>query len=372
MMVYYSGARIFERGQLISGLALGLEAGRCRLLSERDIPENAEVKRLSGGVLCPGFIETQANGGGGVLVNDDFSREGLRTVMAAHRQFGTVAMLPTFITDTPERYHQAISAIAAAVAAGEKGIIGGHFEGPFLNPEKKGTHQSAYLRQPNADDFACFERHAEHLQHSIISLAPERVPEGTIRHLKRFVPQINMAHSRADHEALRRAFCEGLTGITHLYNAMNPLQGREPGPIATAATLGLYCGIIVDGVHSHPDALQHAYQALGAQRLLLVTDSMHTIAAPEIDSFDLLGTRVFVRGDRLVNEFGSLAGAHITMLQCLQNAVKWQHCSLQDALRMAISTPAAYIQRPDLASIEQREADDILYLDEALQLQPWI
>lgn len=368
---FYRGARIFDKGQLLEDCALEISGGRSRLLPAAAIPDNAPVKDLNGGILSAGFVETQANGGGGVLVNDDFSAEGLVKVMQAHRQFGTVAMLPTFITDSQDKYHRAIASIAEAVKNKVHGIVGGHFEGPFLNVEKKGTHQPKFIRIPDDKDFACYEKHAPYLQNSLITLAPEQLAAGTIAKIKRFIPQINVAHSMAEHHHLLAARCEGLTGVTHLYNAIRPLSGRDPGPIGSAAELGLVCGIIADGIHVHPYALANAYRSLGADNLLLVTDSMHTIGAPEISEFDLMGIRVFVHEDRLVNEHGSLAGAHINMLQCLQNAVRYMQADIRDALKMAVSSPAYYIGRPDLASIANREAQDIIYLDEGLNLQTW-
>lgn len=367
--MFYRGADIFDRGQLLSGFALHIEKNRSRLLPEAAIPEGAPVRELKGGILSPGFVETQANGGGGVLVNEDTSPQGLETVIKAHRQFGTVAMLPTFITDSQSKYHQAIANIAEAVKNKMPGIIGGHFEGPFLNLEKKGTHNPRYIRQPDESDYACYAQYGEYLQHSILSLAPERQPKGSIARIKPFIPHINMAHSMANHQDLIAARAEGLTGITHLYNAMAPMSGRDPGPIGSAAELGLYCGIIADGIHSHPFALAHAYRALGADKLLLVTDSMHTIGAPHISEFDLMGIKVYVREQSLVNEHGSLAGAHINMLQCLQNAVRYMHADIKSALQMAVSSPAYYLHRPDLADIENRDSQDIIYLDPQLNLQ---
>lgn len=370
-MTYYLGARIFNDGKLLENHALLVEGGKTKaLLPQSALPENAPVKHLNGGILTAGFVETQANGGGGVLVNEDFSLEGLARVAAAHREYGTVAILPTFITDAQTKYHQAIAGVAAAVKHGVKGVIGGHFEGPFISREKKGTHNPQFIRTPDDSDFACFAKHADDLQHSLITVAPECLPAGTIKRFKPLIPQINVAHSMANHEDLERAAAEGLTGVTHLYNAMRPIAGRDPSVLGTAMALGLKCGIIADGVHAHPYALQLAYKALGAEGLMLVTDSMHTIGT-NIQSFDLMGIKVYVRDGKLVNEEGSLAGAHIDMLSCVQNAVRMMNANIQSALTMAVSTPAHYLQRPDLAKIVNRDADDVIYLSDDLQLQTW-
>ena len=370
MKTAYSGARIYHDGILLEGHALLVENGQTLAIAATgDLSADARIQPLNGGILTPGFIETQANGGGGYLVNERFDADGLAHILAAHRQFGTVAMLPTFITDSKDNYHRAIAAIADA-ARRVPGILGGHFEGPFLSPEKKGTHNPAYLRTPDDSDFACFEQHADALQHSIVSLAPERVPAGTVRRLREMGMRVNAAHTMASKADMQRAWAEGLGGVTHLYNAMPPLAGRDPAVIGSAAELRLYCGIIADGVHSDPYSLAAACKLIGKDRLLLVTDSMHTIGAPEITEFTLPGDiRVYVKEDRLVNEHGALAGAHITLLQCVKNAMRYMHIAIEDALGMAIANPAAYLGRPDLARITTRRLQDILWLDETLTLQ---
>lgn len=371
-MQYYAGAQIFDQGRLLSGFALCVDKGKTQhLVPEQAIPVGAPTVSLSGGVLSPGFVETQANGGAGLLVNHAFDAQSLCNILAGHREFGTVAMLPTFITDDQRKYHAAIESVAYAVRDGVAGIVGGHFEGPFLNPAKKGTHQPHFIRTPDEADFAVYARFGEYLQHSILSLAPEQVPAGTIARIKPHIPQINVAHSLATHEDLQRAVGEGLTGVTHLYNAMPVMEGRNPGVIGAAAALGLSCGIIADGVHSHPYSLLAAYRMLGKEKLMLVTDSMHTIGAPEIRAFDLMGIHVNVLEDRLVNEHGSLAGAHITLLQCVRNAVRHMHADIESALTMAVHTPAHYIGRPDLAGITARRVEDVIYLDDELNLKNW-
>ena len=369
MKTAYTGARIYHRDMLLEGHALLVENDKTLAVAATgDIPADATVHHLGGGILTPGFIETQANGGGGLLVNEHFDADSLAHILAAHRQFGTVAMLPTFITDAQDNYHRAIASIADATRR-VPGILGGHFEGPFLSPEKKGTHNPAYLRVPDESDFACFEQHADALQHSIVSLAPERVPAGTVRRLRALGLRVNAAHTMASKADMQRAWTEGLGGVTHLYNAMPPLAGRDPAVIGSAAELRLYCGIIADGVHSDPYSLAAACKLIGKDRLILVTDSMHTIGT-DIREFTLPGgVRVFVEKDRLVNEHGSLAGAHVTLLQCVQNAIRYMHLAVEDALGMVITNPARYLDRPDLARITRRDVNDVLWLSDAMQLQ---
>lgn len=367
---YYHADRLFHQGKFYQDCFLAVREGRTHaLLSLAQLPKAAKVIEVEG-ILSPGFVETQANGGGGVLFNDMPTLEGLRTIIKAHRLYGTVAMLPTFISDTQENFHRAIEVVAQGVVQGERGLVGGHFEGPFLHPEKKGTHREDFLRLPDARDKACFAKHAKALRHSIVSVAPERVGEAFIAYLVDLGYKLNVAHSMATHEDLLRAKNVGLTGITHLFNAMRPFSGRDPGPIGSALSLDLYAGIIADGVHSHPYSLESAYRLLGRDRLMLVTDSMHTIGT-DIQSFVLTGQKVFVKGNCLVNEHGSLAGAHVTLLQCVKNAVRYMKADLESALCMAISTPARYISCAQLASITGRMVDDVIALDANLDLIDW-
>ncbi|PID66283.1 MAG: N-acetylglucosamine-6-phosphate deacetylase [Gammaproteobacteria bacterium] len=367
-MIYYQDAAIFNGQTLLHGYSLAVENNRTvAVIADNRLPEGANIVRLDGGILTPGYVELQANGGGGVLFNDTPTVEGLQTILAAHRRFGTVAMLPTFITDSPEKLDVGLQAIRDGISNKLPGLIGGHFEGPFINIDKKGTHQPDFIRQPDQADYARYAKGG--LGNSLVTLAPERVPTDFIRHLVASGWRVNAGHTMANKEDMLAAYHAGLSGVTHLYNAMPPLQGRQPAVIGSACHLGLYCGIIVDGIHSDPFALQAAYRLLGKDRLMLVTDSMHTIGAPEMHSFDLTGQTVFVKGDRLINANGSLAGAHITMAQSVKNALKYMQAGIADVLTMAITTPAKYIRRDDLASIINRRCEDILYLDDGLNLQ---
>ncbi|MGY0398447.1 MAG: N-acetylglucosamine-6-phosphate deacetylase [Ostreibacterium sp.] len=367
MTFYYQNAAIFNGETLLHGYSLEVTNGiTTEIIADTEVPKNAEIIFLNAGILSPGYVETQANGGGGVLFNEHPTTEGICTMLKAHRQFGTVAMLPTFITDTPQQLNKALQAVRDGITDHVPGLIGGHFEGPFINSEKKGTHQANYIRKPTDEDKKRFV--GKGLGNSLVTLAPECVPIDFIEYLAGEGFCINAGHTMATKEDMVSAYHAGLRGVTHLYNAMPSLQGRMPAVIGSAAVLALHCGIIADGIHSDAFSLQLAFKLLGKERLMLVTDSMHTIGVPEMKSFTLTGQKVFVHEDRLINEHGSLAGAHITMSQCVKNAVKLMGASVTDALSMAITTPANYIKRSDLAEITKRRLSDILYLDMNLNL----
>ncbi len=238
---------VFDGTLLRHDYAVVIEGPRIRAVMPRsDVPESTCCHRLPRGAwLVPGFIDTQVNGGGDVLFNDDPSPRGIAAIAAAHRRFGTTAMLPTLLSDTPERMRAAREAIEA-VAAVDPSVIGLHYEGPFLSPDKAGVHDRSMLRRAEPGDFDLLAPLRNGV--TLVTLAPEQVPEGFITQLAGAGVRVSLGHSMATYAQTRAALSEGLTGFTHLFNAMRPLASREPGPIAAALEEpGAWFGMIVDG-----------------------------------------------------------------------------------------------------------------------------
>jgi N-acetylglucosamine-6-phosphate deacetylase len=220
--------------------------------------------------LAPGFVDLQVNGGGDALFNDSPTVETIATIAAAHRKFGTTGFLVTLITDAPEKTAAAIAAVQAAMDA-VPALLGLHLEGPFLAPEKAGVHDPAHIRQPTRADVTMLT--APRRGALLVTLAPEQVPAGFIANLVAADVRVSLGHSMATYEQTRRAMAEGLTGFTHLFNAMRPMASREPGPIAAALEQAACSfGLIVDGIHVAPAMLRLALR--GAGRPMLVTDAM--------------------------------------------------------------------------------------------------
>ena len=170
--------------------------------------------------LAPGFIDIQVNGGGDVLFNDAPTPDGIRAIAAAHRKFGTTALLPTLITDAPEKMTAALAAVQELVGQ-EPAVIGIHLEGPFISPERAGVHDRRYIRTPSPEDTAALV--APRKGATVVTLAPERAPEGFVRRLASTGVRACLGHSMATYAETRAAMAEGLTGFTHLFNAMRPL-----------------------------------------------------------------------------------------------------------------------------------------------------
>jgi N-acetylglucosamine-6-phosphate deacetylase len=305
------------------------------------VPSDWRQARLPAGVfLAPGFIDLQVNGGGGVLLNDQPTADGMRAIARAHRRFGTTACLPTLISDTREQMRAAIA--AARSAAGRDGILGLHLEGPFISPQRPGVHRPDRIAQASAADLEDL-REAARAGTSLVTLAPECVPAGFVRTLASSGVRVSIGHSEASATVVMQAVEDGATGVTHLFNAMPPLSAREPGIAGAAlAEPRLTAGLIVDGIHVDPVSIRAAFAAKGADRIALVTDAMPTVGAA-LNRFELMGRTIGLADGRLTTEEGTLAGAHLDMASAVRNAVKLAKLPLEQALCAASLTPARFL-----------------------------
>lgn len=334
--------RIFDGRRWHEEAAVVIEGGRIEAVTgNAHVPKGARSRRLpAGAFLAPGFIDLQVNGGGGILLNDDPSPDAMQAIARAHRRLGTTAILPTFITDSRDKMVRAIT--SASATAGHDGVIGLHLEGPFINPSRAGVHAREHIAQAEWSDLEWL-RPLGGAGRSLMTLAPECVPEGFILGLASAGIRVAAGHSQASADIMMRAMKEGLTGVTHLFNAMPPLQGRAPGVIGvTFADSRLVAGLIVDGLHVDPLSVRAAFAAKGAGGIALVTDAMPTVGAA-IDTFLLTGKTITLRDGRLLTEEGTLAGAHLDMATAVRNAVTLCGLPLEDALRAATLTPARFL-----------------------------
>lgn len=341
-----------------------IEDGVIKQLGSADADHDLPYYR---GSLIPGFIDVQVNGGGGVMFNHDCSVAALQRIMAAHRNYGTTALLPTLITDDYSAMCRAAEAVIAARQQGLAGIIGIHFEGPWLDPARKGVHRAAFMRRPTADELALLRDPA--LGVVMVTLAPEMVSPEVIAELTSAGIRVMLGHTDADAALATEAFNAGARGCTHLFNAMSQLQGRAPGVVGTCLANDSYAGIILDGYHVAPEACRVAFKAKGPQRLMLVTDAM-ALAATEATECDLFGVKIQRQQDRLTTAEGTLAGSCLTMLAAVQNAMSSMGATLAEAALMASTTPAT------LLGIEQQQGQlavgmqaDMVLLDEHFALQ---
>jgi N-acetylglucosamine-6-phosphate deacetylase len=363
---------LYAPDDLGEGLAVLIEAGRIvDVCAVSALAPDTPVQEVSG-ALAPGFIDLQVNGGGGVLFNDTPNTDGLAAIAAAHRRFGTTGFLATLISDDLSVMAAAIAAVDAAMAQGLPGLLGIHLEGPFLNAAKKGVHDAAKFRTLDADAVALMSS----LQRgaTLVTLAPELAPPGAIAALSRAGVKVAAGHSQATYEQMAAARAEGLSGVTHLFNAMSPLESRAPGVVGAALDFAdLWCGLIADGHHVHPAAMRVALRAKGAARLALVTDAMPTVGSAQ-NTFQLGGQTIRSQAGRLVTADGALAGADLDMAQAVRNAENLLRAPRADALAMASATPASILGMGGARGvIAPGAAGDLVLLDsDGRATQTWI
>ncbi|AMX01981.1 N-acetylglucosamine-6-phosphate deacetylase [Microbulbifer thermotolerans] len=359
--------RLFDGEQIRSDIpvVIGDDGHICAIGGA--VTEGAE--RLSG-LLAPGLVDVQVNGGGGALFNNDPSVEALWKMSQAHARFGTTAFLPTLITDKVEVMQRAADAVSAALREGIPGVIGVHFEGPHLSVPKKGTHEERFIRPLSDAELAIYAR--DDLGIKVVTLAPENVSQEDIRRLVALGVRVCLGHSNADGATAAAALRAGATGFTHLYNAMSPLQSREAGMVGTALISdGAWCGMIADGHHLCVEAMTLALKAKPRGKLMLVTDAMSLVGSDET-SFPLFERIVTKRGDKLTSTTGELAGSHLDMISAVRNIRDWCGLELEEALRMGSLYPAQFL-RSSAGRIAVGGAADLILLDDNLRVQKtWI
>lgn len=369
----------------VNGRILGdehIEAGRAVLVENGTIVDvvaandprvtGAQQHDLAGQLLLPGFIDTQVNGGGGVLFNDAPELDSVRRIAAAHARYGTTGLLPTLISDDLDVMRRAVAAVDAAIAAGVPGILGIHLEGPFLSLERRGVHDPAKIRAIDAQgvDVASSLRRGK----TLLTLAPERTTAEVIRELDARGVIVAAGHTTASYEQMRAALAAGVRGFTHLFNAMTPLQSREPGAVGAALDdAASWCGLIVDGHHVHPATLRVAIRAKALGQMMLVTDAMPPVGADD-PSFRLGGELVSCRDGICLTPAGVLAGSCLDMASAVRNTMTMLDLPLAEAARMASTYPATFL---GLAATHGRIAAgcraDLVVVDEGIHVrETWI
>ncbi|SNY92664.1 N-acetylglucosamine-6-phosphate deacetylase [Cohaesibacter sp. ES.047] len=361
-------ARLFDGNQFHAGKAVILDGGIIGDIVDR--PKSIggfEPYDLTGLVLAPGFVDTQVNGGGGAMLNGGTTLEGLETIADAHRAHGTTSMLPTLISDRWQSMEHVASLISRAHRSwGENNslsaIKGVHFEGPYVNPVRKGVHDEDVIRP--VDEGALDLLTHPDLGVRVITVAPEKVGSHFIAELTRRGGIVCAGHTAGSYQDMLPALRNGLRGFTHLFNAMSPLESREPGVVGAALDdEDTWCGLIVDGFHVHPASMRLALKTKAKGKIMLVTDAMASVGARN-KSFDLHGERIYAQDGQCRTEDGVLAGSDLDMMTAVRNAVELLGLPISEALRMASRYPAAFMRMDtSIGSIAPGFAADLVAFD---------
>ncbi len=368
-----NGRVLTDHGPL-TGRAVLVRGERIEAITHANDPRVAAAIQhdLQGRLLLPGFIDVQVNGGGGVLFNAEPTVDALAAIGAAHRKFGTTGFLPTLITDTADVMRKALDAVDAAIEQGVPGVLGIHLEGPFLATARKGIHDAKLFRLPDADDIAAITRNRRGVV--MLTLAVEEVPLDTIRQLSEAGVVVVAGHTAATYDTTRAALDAGVTGFTHLYNAMTPLGSREPGVVGAALDdPHSWCGLIVDGHHVHPVALRVAIAAKAKGKCVLVTDAMPPVGS-DSPEYVLNGQTIVARDGICQSDDGVLAGSALDMATGVRNLVEMVGLPLAEASRMASAYPADWLGLGRThGHLVAGQRADFAVLDDALVTQEtWI
>jgi len=344
----YTGHEILDNHAVI--IADGVIERVCAL---SDIPAGVTTRDVGGAIIAPGFIDLQLNGCGGVQFNDDIdalSVETLEIMQRANEKSGCTSFLPTLITSSDELMQRAIETMRAYLQKHQHQALGLHLEGPWLSKAKKGTHNPALIRLPDAALVQYLCENADVI--TKVTLAPENAGSDVIRQLTEAGIIVSAGHSNATYEEAKAGFSAGISFATHLYNAMPTFAGREPGLIgALFDSPDVYCGIIADGLHVHYANVRNAKRIKG-DKLILVTDATAPAGAA-ISEFIFAGKTIYYRDGLCVDENGTLSGSALTMIEAVQNSVEHVGIALDEALRMASLYPArAMGVEKQLGSIE--------------------
>lgn len=366
-----TGARVFTGESFLDDHAVIVDVGRITAVVPRANLRDTPVTELAGGILAPGFIDVQVNGGGGALLNDNPSVDTVRTIAEAHRRFGTTGLMPTVITDAASVLHHAADAVRDAQAQGVPGVLGIHIEGPFLDVERKGAHAARFIREMADEDGRWLS--ALDCGRVMLTVAPNRVKPGYVKQLAEAGVLVSLGHAEAHYDDIMLALQAGACAFTHLYNAMSQMNGRDPGMVGAALSTDAYIGVIADGHHVHDAALKVAFAAKAHERMMLITDAMPS-AAGGPSHFELQGRPVVVEHGKLQLSDGTLAGSNLTMDEAVRFCVERLGIEPGDSLRMASLTPAAFLKLDhELGRIAAGYRASLVHLSDDLHVrQTWI
>lgn len=336
-MLALEPTRLFTGSEILEGHTVHVSEGRVLDVSAAKSPSAVKLD----GLLAPGFIDIQVNGGGGVLFNDAPTVESLRTIASAHARFGVTGFMATLISDDRAKTVRAIDAVSEAIEEEVDGVLGLHLEGPWLSDRRRGVHPSRHLRALDDEDVRLLTQKRPFPL--LITVAPEQVDVETIETLKAAGVIVSLGHTEAPAEQVEAALAAGATGFTHLFNAMPPMEGRKPGPVGVAlANRDCWAGLILDGIHVSPTSARAALAAKTWRKLMLVSDAMATVGSKD-PHMSLFGEKIEVKEGALRTATGALAGAHLDLSQAVRNAVSLLGATAMEALRMASLTPAEFL-----------------------------
>ncbi|MEO5682650.1 MAG: N-acetylglucosamine-6-phosphate deacetylase [Chitinophagaceae bacterium] len=334
-MKAYTNARVFTGTQIIDNIAVLTDNHIITdMVDPSAIPADASVTDLTGKLLAPAFIDLQIYGGNGRLFSDDLSVAAIQACYEYCLSGGAAHFFITLATNSMDVFYKGIDAVRQYWQQGGKGMPGLHLEGPYLNPLKKGAHTEKYIKKPTVEEVSKLLAYGKDVI-KIMTIAPEQCDDAIIQLLLDNGIIISAGHSNATYKEGLAAFDKGISAATHLFNAMSPLQHREPGLVGAIYNHpAVKSSIVPDGIHVDFAALRISKKIM-QERLFIITDAVTATNSGDYP-------HVF-KGDRYTMPDGVLSGSALTMMQGVKNLVQEAGIDLEEALRMASLYPAQVI-----------------------------
>jgi len=342
MITAFINSTIYTGKEKINGKVLVIEDEKIKdILANEEIPPNSKIVDCKNCIISPGLIDIQIYGAGGYLFSNAPSVIALKSMTEALLKAGTTGFYPTLATNSIEIFHEAIKVVRENP---HPAIMGLHFEGPYLNPVKRGAHIPEFIKRAEKKEVEEFLKAADGVL-KIMTLAPEMVDKEIIKMLVGNGVVVSAGHSNATFEEAVKGYENGITTTTHLFNAMSPMHHRNTGlPGAVYLSKDVYASIIADGIHVDYNTLMISKRIM-KERLFLITDAVEE---------NKEGAYVHVKQkDRFTLSDGTLSGSKLTLLKAVENCVEHAEIPLDEALRMASTYPAQVMNLSDRGKIEE-------------------
>ncbi|OOH91471.1 N-acetylglucosamine-6-phosphate deacetylase [Pasteurellaceae bacterium 15-036681] len=337
------------------------------IVHQNSVPKEIKHIDLEGANLSAGFIDVQLNGCGGVMFNEDISVRTLEIMQETNLKSGCTSYLPTFITSPDEGMKEAVQVMRDYLVKHKNQALGLHLEGPYISVAKKGVHRPEYIREisPEMLDFLCKNG-------DVITKLTIAADNPTADYIKQFNDAgiiVSLGHSNATFDVAKQRISEGMSFATHLHNAMSPISsGRDGGVVGAVLDSDIYAGIIVDGLHVDWSNVRIAKKVKG-DKLVIVTDAVAPAGTTDMDHFIFVGKKVLYRDGKCIDEFGSLGGAAVTMIESIRNMMQNTDVPLDEVIRMCTLYPARAIHVDDtLGSIEAGKIANLAVFNNQFQV----
>ncbi len=341
---------IFTGNETLKGQVLLIENNIISgIVQPGSLPSDVPVEKFPGCFIAPAFIDLQLYGGNGKLFSHSLDTESLDATHAYCMAGGCSHFMITMATNSMENFLKGIDTSGEYISSGKKGLLGLHLEGPWINPVKRGAHIEAFIKKPARKDVELLLDKGRGIV-KMITLAPEQCDDEIIQLIMDHGIIVSAGHSNATYQQASHAFKSGVPAATHLFNAMSPLQGREPGMVgAIYDDANVMSSIICDGVHVDYASVRVSKKMMG-ERLFFITDAVTSISEGYY--------KHVYKGDRYTLPDGTLSGSCMTMMSTLKNSVEKAGISLEDSLKMCSVYPAGLLKNPFLGKIQKGQAAD--------------